>query len=305
MMNKECLVPVMEIERFAIHDGPGIRTVVFMQGCPLHCPWCANPESQRIGLQLMHRPSICVKCGRCAAVCPQQAVAFAPGAFPLFDRQKCDGCGKCEERCPHDAIRIVGKTMTVGQIVDRVLRDKDYYDESGGGVTYSGGEVFTHVEELAEMLGRCRQRGIHTAIETSGMTSERNIKKVMPLTDLFLFDMKGSDGKRLKEVTGVDWGVVTRNLHILANANPDKIVMKMPCIPGFNLEEQHFRKVFSLACSLNIKRIDLLPYHNFGVSKYEELGREYPYVGYALSLDKSHLVAFQQLGESMGLDVRL
>lgn len=249
-------VPLMEIERFAIHDGPGIRSVVFLKGCPLHCPWCANPESQR----------------------------FEP------------------ERIVQDGERKwVGRPVSVESVIRVLERDADYYEQSGGGITFSGGEVMAHADVLLCLLEQCKQRGWHTAIETSGHARTADFQSILPYVDLFLFDIKHTDAVTLKEATGADLSLILKNLQTI---DPRRVILRLPCIPLYNIEDTHFEQVFSLAKQQGISRIDLLPYHTLGVEKYRQLGRAYPYP-VTDSLDPNLLKPFEHQGRAVGLDVRI
>jgi pyruvate formate lyase activating enzyme len=258
-MNKGKKVSIMEIERFAIHDGPGIRTVVFLQGCPLRCPWCSNPESQEIRAHLLYIVNHCTGCGKCYQACPNGAISF--DGHPVFDREKCVLCTACADACPHHAIKTVGKSVAVSDILDIVQRDKDYYDNSGGGVTFSGGEPFVQFDGLMELLTGCKKVGIHTAIETCGQVAPAKIKQAFPLVDLFLFDIKHTDKDILKATTGADTNLVLDNLRFIATNNRDKVIIRIPVIPGFNNNLKDIERIFHLALQLEVKRIDLLPYH--------------------------------------------
>ncbi len=292
---------VLEIERFALHDGPGIRTVVFLQGCPLHCPWCSNPESQASASQLMHSDLRCVGCGRCAVVCPSGCISFVPGALPSFDREICSACGVCRDNCPSGAIRIVPQVLDCDSVLATVLRDKDYYLASRGGVTFSGGEALMQPEALSYMLRRCKEEGLHTAVETCGNVPESYLDEVLPYADLFLFDLKHTDAARFHEVTGGHLDLVMRNLAKAAASA--KLRLRIPCIPGFNLEDSFFEEAFRIAVSLGISGVDLLPYHTLGQGKYKELGR-----GYTMDVQALHAEELNEYvlsGSKLGLDVKI
>jgi pyruvate formate lyase activating enzyme len=302
MTRKAGTVSIMEMERFAIHDGPGIRTVVFLQGCPLRCPWCSNPESQEIRTHLLYLANHCVGCGKCYYACPTGAITF--GGHPVFDRHACTQCFACAGVCPQNAIKTVGKPVTVTDIMSVVCRDKDYYDNSGGGVTFSGGEPFMQFDGLMELLAGCKKDGIHTAIETCGQVAPDKIEQAFPLVDLFLFDIKQTDKDILKATTGADWEVVLINLRYIAAANPDKIIIRVPVIPGFNSQPEEMERIFHLALEQQVKTVHLLPYHTLGKTKYEQMGRIYPYP-YDTMLPKEALIPLKETGEKMGLKVYL
>ena len=296
-------VKVFDIERFAIKDGPGIRSVVFMQGCPLHCPWCSNPESQPFTSVLRYLGSKCLHCGACAAVCPQSAVTLEGGSVRI-DRSSCMLCGACVENCQGAALKITPKMMSVREVVDVVLRDKDYYEHSGGGVTFSGGEALSQPEALLAMLESCREHGVHTAVETTADAPFEVISRMEPFTDLFLIDIKHTDGARLRQVTGASAELIFSNIEALSRSCSRKIRLRMPCIPGFNMEREHFMKAFDFAGKNGITGIDLLPYHALGAGKYRQLGLDYGYDNTSAP-DRMELESYAAAGISMGLDIRI
>ncbi len=296
-------VKVFDIERFAIKDGPGIRTVVFMQGCPLHCPWCSNPESAAVDGVLRYYEAKCLHCGACAAVCPESAVKFEDGLVRI-DRSVCTLCGACVENCPGAALKIQAKRMKCRDVIDILLRDKDYYEHSGGGVTFSGGEALAQPDALLAMLKMCRDEGLHTAVETTANAPYDVLSAIEPYTDLFLIDLKHTDGGKLHEVTGANPELVFGNIRSLASTAARKIRLRMPCIPGFNVEREHFEKAFAFAVENGIKGLDLLPYHTLGTGKYKQLGRECLYAR-TEPLDRSELELYAGIGNSMGLDISI
>lgn len=293
-------VRLLEIERFAIHDGPGIRTVVFLQGCPLRCPWCANPESQAVGNHLLHYEKKCVRCGSCVKACPHGYISFKEGRL-TFERRDCVDCNLCMEACPQSAIKMAGVDIGVDEIMKTVLRDKDYYLRSGGGVTFSGGEALMQIDGMLSLLKQCKENGIHTAVETCGQVPCSHIEKVLPWVDLFLFDIKHTDAKKLELTVKGNLDLMLKNLYRIAQANPQKVVIRVPCIPDFNLSFDFFDSVFGLAKLLHISRVDLLPYHTLGKDKYLCMGLPYPYLDKAL--DGKELVEYRNRGRDMGLNV--
>lgn len=303
MINKDQALSIIEIERFAIHDGPGIRTVVFLQGCPLTCSWCSNPESQKIGLHLLHFKNKCTKCGRCYNVCLQQSISFSDD-FPIFDRKKCTSCKACANICPQNAIKFVGEKMPISTIMDIICRDKEYYNNSGGGVTISGGEAFVQFEGLMNLLRCCKGEGIHTSIETCGQVELYKIKEAASLVDLFLFDVKHTDKKLLKRETKADLDVVLSNLYYLSEQNPDKVIIRIPVLPGFNNQVEVIEYIFNIAKQQKIKEVHLLPYHTLGKDKYDQLGMKYSFPSNKM-LSKEELLPFKELGTRMNLTIKI
>ncbi|MDR1221430.1 MAG: glycyl-radical enzyme activating protein [Tannerella sp.] len=300
---EELPVSILEVERFAIHDGPGIRTVVFMQGCPLHCPWCSNPESRQQQTRLSHFKNRCVHCGRCAKVCPANDIIFTNGQV-RFLRENCILCKSCGNSCPQNAIRFIGKKVSTAHVMNIIRRDKCYYQTSGGGVTFSGGEAFVQHKALMALLTACRNEDIHTAIETCGQVDPERIKEASPLVDLFLFDIKHTDKHLLKKVTGADRDTVWRNLDYIAKADPGKIIMRTPVIPGFNYSARDITAIYRLALEKGINRIHLLPYHVLGKDKYAQTGLEYTFP-HSTTVTKPELLPLKRIGEEMGLNVQI
>ena len=265
---------VFNIERFAIRDGPGIRTTVFLKGCPLRCLWCANPESIRPVPQLYYIERLCTRCGRCVEACPNRATtAGAEGAIQI-DRELCTGCGKCVEVCPNSAREIVGKLMSVDQVFEEVRKDTLFYQNSGGGVTASGGEPTQQPEFVSQLFRRCHLAAIHTCLDTCGLARPEVLRKVLEHTDLVLYDIKHMDPVRHEELTGVDNAVVLANARMVA-ALGKPMRIRVPLIPGHNDSEQNMRALAAFMAELKLTRVDLLPYHSLGRDKYNRLGIRY------------------------------
>mgnify|MGYP000933247502 FL=1 len=267
---------VLNIERYTLHDGPGIRTTVFLKGCPLRCLWCSNPESQKSRPELVYFRDRCVGCGRCLEHCPHNALIQEAEGAPitvLFDR--CDGCGICVDKCYYEALTIVGESMTAQDVCDIVARDQRFYKHSGGGVTLSGGEPLLQAEFSAEVLRLCQQKGIQTAIQTSGNAPLENLQRLIPHLDLVIFDCKHLDDQTHIKLTGVSNKRILENLHYL-NAINKPVVIQVALIPGLNDSEENLLSVFDLVKSLPaVEGLSLLSYHTLGVSKYRNTGREY------------------------------
>jgi pyruvate formate lyase activating enzyme len=268
---------VFDIQHYAVHDGPGIRTLVFLKGCPLGCLWCCNPESQSAQPELRRIASRCQACLRCAGVCPVGAVRAANGAV-VFDREACARCRDrvCVDACCSQALTVVGQTMDVDAVVSRVAADVEFYRNSGGGVTFSGGEPFVQHEFLRALLAACRERGIQTAVETCGHVPAGVLLEAEPLVDLFLFDLKLAEGGRHRLLTGVDNRLILDNLAALASRDPGKIVVRVPLIPGLTDDEANLLAIAAIAARHRVAAVHLQPYHPLGRDKYEQVGRSTP-----------------------------
>jgi pyruvate formate lyase activating enzyme len=265
---------IINVTRFCTDDGPGIRTTVFFKGCPLRCIWCHNPESQRADRELMISYEKCSLCGVCEAACKGLAHKISDTGHVLL-RQNCILCGECVTSCPSSAIEISGKDCSADEIIKETLSDKVFYETSGGGMTLSGGEILYQPDFAAELLSLARAEGIHTAIETSGFGRKEDVKRLIPLCDTVLFDIKETDEERHKEYTGVGLSVILENLTV-ADSFGVPIVLRLPIIPGLNDREEHFLAVKKIAAGLkNLLRVEVMPYHALGEYKYRQLDREY------------------------------
>ena len=264
---------IFDIQRFSVHDGPGIRTTVFLKGCPLACIWCHNPESQRVCANLGYYASKCRGCGACVTACPNGCHTMSDGMH-VFDREKCVDCGKCAEACPFGALEVFGHKSTAESVIAEVKRDKTFYKNSGGGMTVSGGEPLMQPDFLCELLRMAKDEGIHTCIETSGFANEKTVRRVAEYIDIFLFDIKATDDDKHKELTGVPFEPIKKNLFLLDSLGK-KIVMRCPLIPGVNTDEAHIENIAKIAAELdNLLEINVMAYHTLGNSKYDALGME-------------------------------
>lgn len=266
---------VFDIQRFAIHDGPGIRTLVFFKGCPLRCWWCQNPEGLTGARSLGYFEYRCIKSGECISVCHSNALTFQ-GESLAIDRSACDGCELCVEACPSGALAVAGREIDADELIREIERDVLLFDNSGGGVTFSGGEPLFQPAFLKELLVRCRERGIHTALETSGQASSRVFESVIDLVDLFLFDLKLIDDGDHRKYTGVSNEFIKRNLMALVERNRGRdVILRFPVIPGINDTERNVNEFRSFVRSLDgIGEVNLLPYHDVS-EKYRRLGLSY------------------------------
>lgn len=260
---------VFEIKRFAVHDGDGIRTTVFFKGCPLKCKWCHNPEGLSAKPELAYYQNKCINCGECVAVCKVGAHSIVDGAH-VFDRNKCVFCGKCEDACLGNALKFYGKEMTVDEVLNVALLDKEFYLKSGGGVTLSGGECLMQADFCAELLKKLKENGVNTAVDTCGYASKQAIDKVLPYTDVFLYDLKGFEESLHIKNTGKSNDKILENLTYLDKCGKN-IEIRIPFVPGHN--DKDLEKLAPFVNSLkNVKKVKILPYHNLAGSKYLALG---------------------------------
>ena len=260
---------IFNIQRFSTHDGPGIRTVVFMKGCPLNCSWCHNPESKSTKPEIFFKEDLCIGCGTCR-VCQKGCHSFDDGHN--YARENCISCGNCAENCPTKALECCGEEMTAEQILEAVLRDKAFYHQSGGGITLSGGEPLLQYDLTLELLQLCKEQGLHTAIETCGFTHQ-DLTMLHKYTDLWLYDVKVLPEEDHIRHTGVSNRQILANLQNLDQMGA-RIILRCPIIPGVNLNDAHFEELAKLANTLkNLQQIHLEPYHPLGLSKAQQLGK--------------------------------
>jgi pyruvate formate lyase activating enzyme len=265
---------IFDIRKFSIHDGPGIRTTIFFKGCPLRCWWCHNPEGQAPTLELMFRENRCIRCGACLEVCPQGAISLN-GDMISTDREKCTLCGTCTQACHAEAREMVGREMTVAQVMAEVERDVAFYDTSGGGVTFSGGEPLLQRDFLLALLRACQEKEIHTALDTCGFATWETLERIREYVDLFLYDLKLIDEARHRQFTGVSNELILRNLQVLSQ-HRHEIILRVPIIPGINDREEDICQIGAFAAALpHLNSVDLLPYNHAGVEKYRRLNKVY------------------------------
>jgi len=269
-------VLVTSIQGYSIHDGPGIRTVVFLKGCGLECHWCSNPECISPHPEIGVFKSLCTRCGKCSKVCSEEALVYEEGQPPRIDRKRCSGCGKCVSVCYYKALVLYGRMMSVEEVFDAVKKDALFYEASGGGVTISGGEVLLQPQFVCGLLEKCRLTGIHTCIETSGYGAEKSLRQILPYTDLVLYDLKHLDSSKHNLYTGKPNNLILSNAGAVA-ASGVEFLFRMPVIPGINDDLQNIQETAAFLHRLgrNALRIELMPYHRLGKGKYDSLDRPY------------------------------
>jgi pyruvate formate lyase activating enzyme len=264
---------IFDIKRYAIHDGPGIRTAVFMKGCPLSCWWCHNPEGQSRTPQLIFRANRCQGSQACIEACPRGAITWQDGS--LTDWSICDQCGKCAEACLAGAREMVGREVSVEELMQEVKRDIPFYDQSGGGVTFTGGEPLLQRKFLLAALQACKDLHIHTAVDTSGQATWESFQSILPYADLFLYDIKHMDDEKHKEYTAVSNRKILDNLQKLSREGV-KILIRVPLIPGINNDLENLQQCGEFLAALpHLEGVELMPYHASGEAKYQGLGMQY------------------------------
>lgn len=304
---------IARVDRSAVHDGPGVRTVVFFKGCPLRCHWCHSPETQSPRAEVVLHPERCLNCGACEDTCGHGAVTVRRGPRPLagptdhtsrgVDRTRCRLCGECTIACPTGAREVVGRSVTVEALLADIERDTVFHDHSGGGVTISGGEPLNQPRFLEALLRRCRERRIHTAVETCGYAPPRTLLAIARWTDLFLYDLKLMSDVRHREATGHSNSRILENLRLLCGRHRN-VQVRMPLIAGVNDDRRNIRAVAAFLSELPVSRIDVLPFHAEGIAKYERLDRRSPLTEAATPSAETVAMAVETLTRC-GLDVQV
>ena len=295
---------VFNIQRYAVHDGPGIRTTVFLNGCPLRCLWCYNPESHRVAPQFVFWGDKCIHCGNCLAICPQLAVSEDDQGQKHIDPKRCDSCGLCVDQCYADALEQMGRLRTVREVLTIIEEDRSFYDESGGGMTLSGGEALSQAEFTHNLLDGAKELGIRTAIETSGYAPWPVWENLLPHLDLILYDLKEIDPRQHISFTGVSNELILDNFKRLVGAGKS-IIVRRPVIRGYNDTPDSIHALGQFVQGIAAaSEIDLLPYHRLGQSKYERLGREY-LMGDMPSMKDEEVTELRDILHSYGLNVKI
>ncbi len=265
---------VFNVQRYSIDDGPGIRTTVFLKGCPLKCLWCSNPESQSQYPEITHRDASCIHCGQCVQVCTYQAIAVDDAGVHIA-RDRCTACGKCVEVCDPQVLKMMGKLMTVAEVFEIIERDVEYYESSNGGVTLCGGEPLLQPEFTTALLKRSKESGLHTCLDTSGYGASSALRRMLPYTSLVFYDVKHTDLESHRKFTGKPNTLVMKNLELIVESGTP-VVIRVPVIPGVNDSENHFARLAEIVSAMSKDlSVNLLPYHRYGLGKYKMLDLEY------------------------------
>ena len=290
---------IFNIQKFSLNDGPGIRTVVFFKGCPLRCRWCSNPESQLIRPQIMWDPQQCLHCGHCQEVCPRTAARHENNQV-MIDTGLCTGCLLCANSCPAGALKSEGRLSTVEDIMKIILQDLPFYEESGGGITLSGGEFLSQPAFASALLRACREEGINTCCETTGYAPQEIFAQVIPYLDEILFDVKHYDSETHRKGTGVGNELILSNLSYAISQGKD-VLPRIPVIPGFNDSDGDAAALADCLKKAGAGRCQLLPFHQFGENKYTQLGREYALKDVS-ALHKEDLAGYRDILIRKGID---
>jgi pyruvate formate lyase activating enzyme len=295
---------IFDVERFAINDGGGIRTLVFLKGCPLHCIWCANPESMVRQPEIVYLRHNCIGCHKCLTACPVDAIHLAADGAPEIDRTQCDLCARCTLGCYAGALNVAGRYVTIPQLMAVVERDRPFYERSGGGITFSGGEPTAQAAFLEAALREAQKRNLHTAIETCGFVSWDTFEPILRFVDLVLYDIKHMDSDEHRRLTGVPNELILANLERIRTLGLP-VRVRVPLVPGCNDSPDNIRATAALVASMpNVQGLDILPYHRLGEPKWNELDRVYELHG-VLPPTREHVAGLADVARSYGISVAI
>jgi len=294
---------VFSIQRFSLQDGPGIRTTVFLKGCPLRCDWCSNPESQTLDPEIMFRSHNCQSCGTCAEICKVQAITLED-SFPHLNREICTLCMDCVTACLNGALETTGERLTIEAVVEEASKDELFYSNSGGGVTLSGGEPLLQADFAYRLLKGCKEKGLQTALDTCGHISWDAMQRALEYTDLVLFDLKHLKPEKHLQGTCVGNDLILENLKKAVQSNLTRIWIRIPVIEDYNDSQEYFQELAAFLKTMPIEKVSLLAYHEWGKAKYTALDREYPHNS-KTALDKERLEPLKEILETAGINVTI
>ena len=292
------------MQRFAIHDGPGIRTLIYMKGCPLKCLWCSSPQTQKPSPEILHIELNCKKCGRCIEACSNNAITISDEEAVKIDRKLCNSCGECVETCLNQALKLAGRDITVEELFQEINKDSPFYRRSKGGITVGGGEPTMQHEFVTTFLKRCKQIYTHTAMESCGYVKWEYLEKILKNLDLAYFDIKHMDPLVHKELTGVSNEIILENIKKASQLLP--VIIRIPLAPGYNDSDDNVLATAKFAASLgkNLQRLELLPYHKFGTHLYDQLDMDYKLKDLEPPSDE-HMERLKELVESCGINAQI
>jgi len=295
---------IFNVQRFSVHDGPGIRTTIFFKGCPLNCLWCDNPEGQKATPEMIFWNERCIHCETCIRICPYNAIKTAGRRPKMIVKDRCTVCGRCLDTCYSRALEQIGKHVTVDEALEEIERDRIFFEAGGGGVTASGGEPTVQPEFLSELFRRCKKRQIHTALETCGYTEWGILEKVLKYTDLVLYDIKDMDPVKHKKFAGVQNDLILKNAKRISSKLVPMVV-RIPIIPGYNDREDNIEATSRFISELRgVREVNLLPYHRFGEAKYKRLHLKYTLKGLKPPREE-HLQSIKEKIGSIGIEVKI
>ncbi len=297
---------VFDVQRFSVHDGPGIRSTLFLKGCPLRCAWCQNPEGLEGAIRLWHFANLCERCGACVEACPVRALSLGAEGVEI-DRSRCDLCGRCIEACPRNALAFDGRDLRVDEAVEQLAADKVFYDRSGGGVTFSGGDPLLQADFVEAVARALKARGIHTAVETSLFAPWGSVERLLPVIDLFIVDLKAADPARHLEWTGQESGPIVANARKLAAAlnGTGRLLFRVPLIPRHTAEPENLAALADLAASIDpAVPVELMNFNPLAAAKYRRMHKEHALAGETASFTEAELATFRAPFAKRGLHVR-